>query len=188
MYYLRIYLFSCRLLHGLCCLPFIFGSPSFPKGVQASQPAIAQPAAAVGHHWLTGIPHIRQTVHWDELWYIVSPPLSHPAHLNSFNIPSHSSFFCPPPPPVHIKLLHTPLWWDCVLCAAGLYLQNCLYGNHAGCLDLLKIIIRPLNVCAHQIKSLTLFHNAGESHENILVSPQYQKNIFALPIFFLMKI
>lgn len=45
-------------------------SPPLPKGIQAPQPAVSQPAAAVGHHWVSSYTHIRQTVCWDGLRHL----------------------------------------------------------------------------------------------------------------------
>lgn len=44
--------------------------PNPSKGLQASQPAVSQSAAAFGHHWVPCDTHIRQTVCWDGLWHL----------------------------------------------------------------------------------------------------------------------
>lgn len=47
---------------------FLLSSPS--KGIQAPKPAVSQPAAAVGHHWVSSYTHIRQTVCRDGLRHL----------------------------------------------------------------------------------------------------------------------
>lgn len=53
-------------------LKHLFPPPlSFPpEGIQAPQPAISQPAAAFGHHWVSSYSHIRQTVCRDGLRHL----------------------------------------------------------------------------------------------------------------------
>lgn len=81
---------------NLC--PFL--SPPTPsKGIQASQPAVTQSAAAFGHHWVPRHTHIRQAVCWDGLWHLGSR-LSTPcwSHNHVRSILSQSFLPCTPAP------------------------------------------------------------------------------------------
>lgn len=57
------------LIYGSFFFPF-FPLSSPPKGIQAPQPAVSQPTAAFGHHWVSSYTHIRQTVCWDGLRHL----------------------------------------------------------------------------------------------------------------------
>lgn len=70
------WVFKCSLLIILL-IYLIYASPLFifflsypPKGIQAPQPAVSQPAAAFGHHWVSSYTHIRQTVCWNGLRHL----------------------------------------------------------------------------------------------------------------------
>lgn len=92
--------FQTRPLSSIMAHSFHFLLSSPPKGIQAPQPAVPQPAAAFGHHWVSSHTHIRQTVCWDGLrhlgWRRISSRRSHTSPLllllsHSF-VPSTFSF------------------------------------------------------------------------------------------------
>lgn len=77
--------FQTRPLSSIMAHSFHFLLSSPPKGIQAPQPAVPQPAAAFGHHWVSSHTHIRQTVCWDGLrhlgWRRISSRRSHTSPL-----------------------------------------------------------------------------------------------------------
>lgn len=56
------------LIYGSLLFIFFLSYP--PKGIQAPQPAVSEPAAAFGHHWVSSYTHIRQTVCWNGLRHL----------------------------------------------------------------------------------------------------------------------
>lgn len=118
--------FQTRPLSSIMAHSFHFLLSSPPKGIQAPQPAVPQPAAAFGHHWVSSHTHIRQTVCWDGLrhlgWRRISSRRSHTSPLllllsHSF-VPSTFSFTldlaCLDPLFIHAvsSCSHLSLWFS----------------------------------------------------------------------------